>query len=204
MDALLAVCDCVLKPPYKNTCADLKKRRESSHVMNPWSGNIDVHSQQATPHQAHEGTPTTSKPHSPTTHQDILEFDVPMQQCLAMKEPDAFYHVHSYLHSGSKVQPDFEGSVEVPGVPRHDEENHSLGAVRVIIIYQSSNQVHHTIVFREGPEGGGGGGGEGKVGGEEVGGGKGRKGEEEREREGRKKARDSKHGKKCPQKNPWT
>ena len=152
--------------------------------MNPWSGNIDVHSQQATPHQAHEGTLTTSKPHPPTTHQDILEFDVPMQQCLAMKEPDAFHHVHSYLHSGSKVQPDFEGSVEVPGVPRHDEENHSLGAVRVIIIYQSSNQVHHTIVFREGPEGGGRGegrGGEGRGGGK--GGGKGG-GEEEGRRRG--------------------
>ena len=44
-----------------------------------------------------------------------------------------------------------ECSVEVTWVSMHDEEYHSIRAVGVIIIDQSTHQVHHTIILREGP-----------------------------------------------------
>ena len=46
-----------------------------------------------------------------------------------------------------------ECSVEVPGVTRHNEQHHSIGATGVVIIDQSTHQVHHSIVLGECPDG---------------------------------------------------
>ena len=42
--------------------------------------------------------------------------------------------------------------MEVPGVTRHNEQHHSIGATGVVIIDQSTHQVHHSIVLGECPE----------------------------------------------------
>ena len=44
-----------------------------------------------------------------------------------------------------------ECSMEVTWVAVHDEEDHGIGAIGVVVINQSSHQVHHTLILREGP-----------------------------------------------------
>ena len=90
------------------------------------------------------------------------------------------------MHSGTKVQTDFKGSVEIPGVAGHDKEDNCIGAVRVVVIDESANEVDNSVVLRECPareEGGGGGGGKGE---KKEGGRESERREKERERGKRK------------------
>ncbi len=41
-----------------------------------------------------------------------------------------------------------EGSVEVPGVAMHDEQDHSVGSVRIVIVNEGTHQVDNTLVLR--------------------------------------------------------
>ena len=95
--------------------------------------------------------PLSLPPSNP--HQDILEFDVPVQQGLTVQKADPLHHVHSDLHPGAKVQPHLEGSVQVPGILGHDEQHHHLRPIGIVVIYQCTNQVHHTVVLGESPGG---------------------------------------------------
>jgi hypothetical protein len=48
--------------------------------------------------------------------------------------------------------------VEVTRVAGHDEENHGVGSVRVVVVNESTYQVDYTIILRQSPGGRGGGG----------------------------------------------
>ena len=84
-----------------------------------------------------------------------------MEQSLTVQEPYPLHHIESNLHPRPEVQPDLE-SVEVTRVAGHDEKNHGIGAIRVVIINESTYQVDYSVVFRQSPVGGGGGGGGGE------------------------------------------
>ena len=47
--------------------------------------------------------------------------------------------------------------MEIPRVPWHDEEDHSIGSIRVVIVDQGSNQTDYSVILGESPKGGGGG-----------------------------------------------
>ena len=68
-----------------------------------------------------------------------------------MQEPNPLHHVHSYLHSGSKVQAQLEGGMEVPGVSGHDEEDDYLGVAGVVVVYECTHQVHHSVILGQCP-----------------------------------------------------
>ena len=68
-----------------------------------------------------------------------------------MEEANPLHHVKTNLHSGAKVETHFEGSVEVSGEARHDEEDNGIGAIRVVIIDQCSHEVHNPVILGEGP-----------------------------------------------------
>ena len=87
-----------------------------------------------------------------------------MEQSLTVQEPYPLHHVESNLHPRSKVQPHLESSVKVTRVAGHDEENHGIGAIRVVIINASTYQVHYSVVLRHAESWGGGGGGGGRGG----------------------------------------
>ena len=61
-----------------------------------------------------------------------------MEQPLTVQESYPLHHIESNLHSRSKVQADLESSVEVTRVAGHDEENHGVGAIGVVIINEST------------------------------------------------------------------
>ena len=81
-----------------------------------------------------------------------------MEQSLTVQEPYPLHHIESNLHSRSKVQPDLESSVEVTRVAGHDEKNHGVGAIGVVIVDESTYQVDYSVVFRQSPLGVGEGG----------------------------------------------
>ena len=76
-----------------------------------------------------------------------------MEQPLTVQEPYPLHHVESNLHPRPKVQPDLESSVEVSRVAGHDEENHGVGAIGVVIINKSTYQVDYSVVLRQSPGG---------------------------------------------------
>jgi hypothetical protein len=65
-----------------------------------------------------------------------------------VQEPYSLQHVQSNLHPRSKVQPDLESSVEVTRVAGNNEKDHGVGAIRVVVVNESTNQADYTLILR--------------------------------------------------------
>ena len=78
-----------------------------------------------------------------------------------MQEANHLHHVQTNLHPQPEIEADLQSIMKISGEAWHDEQDDYVRAIGVVVINQSTNQIHNTIILWEGPVcvGGGGGGG---------------------------------------------